>query len=45
MWVVIVDGNCYGFFGTHTACDIFVRTDFPVAFAQKNFRAYEFISV
>jgi hypothetical protein len=44
-WVVIVDGNCYGFFQTNAAAIAFVSADFPVAFGQDNYTIYEFIHV
>jgi len=45
MWTVCVDGNSYGFFGSKDTAHIWVKTEFPVAYAQNRYHINEFVSV
>lgn len=44
-WVVVIDGECYGFFSRYERAMEWGQKEFPIAYAQRRVMAHLFISV
>ena len=44
-WIVVVEGEAYGFFKGYELADMWAKKNFPIAYTQGNTRVSKFVKV